>query len=202
MPAHMPPSFEEEIARYKRALEYAKTVTVSAAPDHAIVLMAPFFQHYGHILMPVPEGFGLSDVWPRTGIVLSVGRRFVDRFPVEVGDELLFDKLQAVEFFGSSNPFADHSDGTNVRDRIGILQAHMILGRIEHDLEGQTVRWLQPGQAPIPDEAPWPMSQQAVVVEEDGAYGGLAICKTFDNVLIKVPYQWMVRDERGNIQTF
>lgn len=207
MPAHMPPSFKEEVAAYMQALEYAQTVTgVEANANCAIVQLAPFFQHRGHILMPVPEGFGLTQVWPRTGIVLRVGAKFDPGFEVKPGDELLFNKVRVVQFFGVSNLFADHSRGTDNKSESGFIRAHEIIGKIEHDLVGKKVRWIVPGQEPIPEYAPWPAHQEATVIGENGVYGGLARCERDgalpSNEELLVPYNWMVRDARGMIATF
>jgi hypothetical protein len=209
MPAHMPPSFKEEVAYYKRALAYAQSIDeIEVQADRVIVLMAPFFQHRGHILMPIPEGFGLQQVWPRTGVVLRVGSSFEAKAGIQIkpGDELLFNKLYAVQFFGSSNLFADHSRGTDNKSEMGFLRGIDIIGKIEHDLLGKLVRWTIPGQPEIPEFVPWPAQQQARVVEECGVYGGLARCERVgalpsDDELL-VPYNWMVRDAKGVIATF
>jgi hypothetical protein len=203
MPTHMPRSYQQEIERYKRALDFAKTVQhIHAFHHRAIVTLAPYFQHRGHILMPIPAGFGLQQVWPRTGVVLSVGEGFSREFPVKPGDELLFDKRFPIVFYGESNHFADHSEGLNNRDETVYVRACDILAKIEHDLVGKKIRWQVPHAPAIPDGAHWPPDQCALVVEESGAFGGLVRCEDAWGKEVLVPYTWMMRDGRGIVQTF
>lgn len=194
---HYSDDFAREVRIYREACrQNIQNDRIRATHNHVVARLMPKSESIGGVIAHRTRYPDDGSIIARYGTVIAVGDYM--RGDLEPGDEICFSQMFGRKFPGTYNPLKldpetlDDEDAdldsygwADWSDEIRIFKMdadhYEIIGKVEYDLVGETVRFCPPGQDPV----------DAEVLEESALMGGIARIRIGDDEETWVPHRYI-----------